>query len=177
MFYYHDRRDEQIDSSSSPDIVPDDFQENTVGLLYARRRASFRAEHSSLKSLQDSVDSTRLSATYVWPVSTRTSLSGRLSQSWSESTDSGGTTDTSQFKAKGRISTRLSKRIKLSGIAEWRNKNSSDDGRDEGLVMGAALEYKYRALSFKAGWDSYSLDRPDTKTNNSTFYLRLTRRF
>ena len=46
-----------------------------------------------------------------------------------------------------------------------------------GLEMGAALEYNYRALSFKAGWDSYLLDRRETERNDSTFYFRLTRRF
>ena len=81
------------------------------------------------------------------------------------------------FKAKGRIRTRLGKNLRLSGKAEWRNEDSSDIGITEGLTLGIALEYDYRAFKFRAGWDSYALDRDNSERSNSMFYFRLIRRF
>ena len=177
LYYSHDRRDEQITSSVDTAATPDDFRKNTVGVGYKTKRILLRAEHSRLTSPQDSVGSTRLSANYTWPLTPGTLLTAGVSQSWVESEGDNDPTETSLFKAKGRIKARLSKHLRLLGDAQWRNENSTDSGRTAGLEMGIAVEYIYRALSLKAGWDSYSLDRRDTQTNSSTFYFRLIRRF
>ena len=177
VYYSHDRRDEDIESFIGTDLTGDDFKANTVGADYRYKRLLLRAEHSKLTSVRNSTETTRLSGRYVWRVSPRTHLSAGIAQSWQESGADGDSRQTSLFKATGNIRTRLGKHLSLSGNADWRHEDSSDIGRTEGLTMGAALEYRYRAFSFEAGWDSYSLDRRERERNDSMFYFRLTRRF
>ncbi len=177
VYYSHDRRDEEIDFFVGSAITTDDFKTDIFGADYRYKRLLLRAEHSKLTSVRNSTETTRLSGRYVWRVSPRTNLSAGIAQSWQESGTDGDSRQTSLFKATGNIRTRLGKHLSLSGNADWRHEDSSDVGRTEGLTMGAALEYNYRAFSFEAGWDSYLLDRRGIERNDSLFYLRLSRRF
>lgn len=176
VFYAHRRRDEQVDSDVDPTITSNEFTNHTFGAAYRRGGATLRAEHSRTDATLDSTDSTRLSANYIWLLSPGTTLSAGVSQSWIDTT---GVTsrETSLFKARGRIRSRLNRNVKISANADWRNEDSTDQGKTEGLTLGADLEYDYRAFNFTAGWEINSLDRRDTESSDSMFYLRLIRRF
>jgi hypothetical protein len=109
-------------------------------------------------------------------MSSRTTLSGRISQSWASSSGID-TRESSLFKAEGEIRTRLSRRLRLIGSAEMRDEDNSDTGKTEGLRIGAALEYDYRKLRVRAGWDTYFLERVNTETESTRLYVKLYRRF
>ena len=115
-------------------------------------------------------------ASAFWPLTSRTLLHGSVSQTWIESSGDR-SRETSLFKLKGGIKTRLSRYLKLAGGAELRNEDNSDIGRTKGIKMDVALEYDRRALSVRTGWESYFLERVNRETTTSMFYVRLIRRF
>lgn len=154
----------------------DESETNIFGTSYRNDRLRLTAEHSETDSSLNSLVRDRLSATANWPLTPRTSLRGRVSQTWMEA-DGNRDLDMSLFKAAAGIKTRINRYLKLSGEAELRKEDSSDIGVTDGWKIGTALEYNRRALSVRVGLDFYFLDRAGRERESTMFYLRLTRRF
>jgi len=176
VFYSHKDRSSQLDSDLETTPSDREYTTDTYGVNYEHKYLTLRAEHSDTKSTENSSESDIVSAGLFWPLTPRTSLHGQISQSWLESS---GTNyrETSVFRAQGGIRTSLTRYLRLSGHVELRDEENSDIGPTEGLRMGVALQYNRRALSVRAGWDSYSLDRYNTERDSSNFYVKLIRRF
>ena len=81
------------------------------------------------------------------------------------------------FKAEGEIKTRQKRHFLLSASTEWRDEDSSDTGRTQGLRIGTALSYHFRRFRLKAGWDTYMLERSNTDTTSTDFFVKINRRF
>lgn len=176
VFYSHKDRNTQVDSDIDTTISDREYITDTFGIGYRTKYITLRAQHSNTESDENSSEADRVSASCFLPLTSQTSLHGRVSQSWLESSGNN-SRETSLFRAEGKIKTRLTRYLKLSGRVELRDEDSSDIGPTEGLTMGVALQYNRRALSVRAGWDSYFLERRNTQRNASEFYVRLIRRF
>ena len=176
VFYSQKSRDSQVDSTLDTAPADQEFKTDTYGVEYKNDYVILGAEHLNTTSTNNSSESDRLMASAFWPVTSRTLLHGSISQTWIESSGDR-SRETSLFKLKGGIKTRLSRYLKLAGGAELRNENNSDLGRTEGIKMDVALEYNRRSLSVKTGWESYFLERFNRETTTSMFYVRLIRRF
>ena len=176
VFYSHRDRNSQIDSETQTTISDLEYTTDTYGVDYKNRYVTLRAEHSSTKSTENSSERDIISAGFFWPLTQQTSFHGRVSQSWLESSGVN-PRDTSVFRAEGKIKTRLTRHLRLSGRVELRDEENSDIGPTDGLRIGVALQYKRRSLNIRAGWDSYFLDRFNTERDASRFYVKLIRRF
>ncbi|MHC4411372.1 MAG: hypothetical protein ACYSYU_00730 [Planctomycetota bacterium] len=176
VFYSRRDRNSQVDSDLDTTVSDREYITDTYGIGYRNKYVTLRAEHSDTRSDENSSEADIVSARCFWPLTSRTSLHGLVSQSWLESSGDN-SRETSLFRAEGRIKTRLTRNLRLSGSAELRNEDSSDRGPTDGFKTGVALQYNRRALSIRAGWDSYFLDRYNTERNGSRFYITLTRRF
>jgi hypothetical protein len=174
--YSHRNRNSQVDSERDINLSNREYTTDTFGIGYTNRYVTLRAEHSNTESTENSSETDIVSARCFWPLTSQTSFHGLVSQSWIESSGVN-SRETSIFRAEGRIKTRLTRYLKLSGSAELRNKEDSDLGPTDGLRMGMALQYNRRALSVRAGWDSYLLERFNTERDASKFYVKLIRRF
>jgi len=176
IYYTRRDRETELDSSGATPLSDRVYKTDTFGASYRNDIIRLNAEHSETESTDNSSESDRLSASAFWALSPRTSLHGRISQTWVESRGER-PRETSLFKAEVGLKSRLTRYLRLTGEAELRKEDASDIGRTDGSRIGAALEYNRRALSLKAGWDHYILKRRTTDTATSTFYLRLIRRF
>jgi hypothetical protein len=175
-YYSHKDRNSQVDSDLETSLSDREYTTDTFGVGYTNKYVTLRAEHSDTESTEHSSETDIVSASCFWPLTPQTSFHGLVSQSWIESSGIN-SRETSTFRAEGKIRTRLTKYLKLSGTAELRDKEDSDIGPTEGLRMGIALQYNRRALSVRAGWDSYFLERYNTERDASKFYIKLIRRF
>lgn len=176
LYYLHRNRQSRIESDTSRVSRDREYASDTVGVDYRYKNIFLGAEHSSTESTENSSETNRVWAGGDWPLSSRTRLHGRVSQAWIESSGRQ-SRETSLFKAEGKITTRLTRRLRLSGHAEVRKEDSGDFGYTDGFRMGTALEYHRSALRLKAGWEYYYLDRRDTERATTMFFVRLTRRF
>ncbi len=176
VFYSHRNRTSEIDSDLETTPSDREYTTDTYGVDYKNKYLTLRAEHSSTESTENSSESDIVSAGLLWPLTPKTSLHGQISQSWLESSGTN-SRETSVFRAEGGIRTSLTRHLRLSGDVELRDEENSDIGPTEGLRMGVALQYNRRALSVRAGWDSYSLERYNTERNSSNFYVKLIRQF
>ncbi len=175
-YYSHRDRNSQVDSDREISLSNREYTTDTFGIGYTNNYVTLRAEHSDTKSTEHSSETDIVSANCFWPLTSQTSFHGLVSQSWIESSGVN-SRETSIFRAEGKIKTRLTRHLKLSGRAELRDKEDSDFGPTDGLRMGIALQYNRRALSVRAGWDSYFLERYNTERDASKFYIKLIRRF
>jgi hypothetical protein len=175
-YYSHRDRNSQVDSDREISLSDREYTTDTFGIGYTNNYVTLRAEHSDTKSTEHSSETDIVSASCFWPLTSQTSFHGLVSQSWIESSGVN-SRETSIFRAEGKIKTRLTRHLRLSGRAELRDKEDSDFGPTDGLRMGIALQYNRRALSVRAGWDSYFLERHNTERNASKFYIKLIRRF
>ena len=175
-YYSHDRRDQEVKSTAERAEIPDEFRTNTFGVSYRKTNYYLSAEHSRMTSSRNPSNTTRLLGQGSWALSPKSSFIARLSQSWIEST---GTKDreTNVFKAEGEIKSRLNRHLSLNNSADWRDEDSTDTGRTQGLKLGSALVYEYRMLNVKAGWETNILKRSNTDTTGTDLYLRIVRRF
>jgi len=175
IYYSHRTRDRDIESDIEGQD-DDEYLADIFGIKYDHAYYTLNAEHSETDSSDNSIVSDQLSAVVSWPMSSRSTVTGRIVQSW---TTSRGTTsrENSLFKAEGKIRTRLNRQLKLTGLAEFRDEDNSDIGPVEGFRIGGALEYEYRKLRVKAGWDTYFLNRSNTERDSSRLYVKLYRRF
>lgn len=176
VYYSQRSRDSQVDSTLDTAPADQEFKTDTYGVEYRNDYLTLGAEHANTTSTNNSSESDRLMASAFWPLTSRTLLHGSVSQTWIESSGDR-SRETSLFKLKGGIKTRLSRYLKLAGGAELRNEDNSDIGRTKGIRMDVALEYDRRALSVRTGWESYFLERANRETTTSMFYVRLIRRF
>ena len=154
----------------------DEFETSAYGARYRKKYFTFRAEHRETMSKWNSSSSDHLSVSNQWPLSSKTLLRGRMSQTWMES-EGAYSRESSIFKAGLGINTRLTKHLRLSGNAEMRKEDNSQIGPTNGWNFGTSLQYNRRALSIRAGWDYYILERAFREQASSTFYIRLIRRF
>lgn len=176
LYYLHRTRERHIESDISQVSRDREFVMDTVGVDYHYKNILLGAEHSSTESNENSSETNRVWVGGNWPLTARTRFHGRVSQAWIESSGNQ-SRETSLFKAEGKIASRLTRRLRLSGHAELRKEDSGDFGYTDGFRMGAALEYHRSALRVKAGWDYYYLDRRDTERATTMFYIRVIRRF
>lgn len=176
VFYSHQRFDEEITSNLDIDVTEDNWKTDVLGISYRGPRVSLRAERSETQSTTNTSESTLLSGSCVWPLMRRTTFSGGASQSWVEASGDNDR-ESSMFELEGEIESWLTKHLKVSTEANWRNEDNSDTGRTRGLRMGVALGYDYRSISVTAGWDTYQLERVNTETTNSNVYIKVIRRF
>ena len=176
VFYSHRSNETQLDSSRATPLSDREYKTDTFGMQYRNNYITLRAEHSDTQSNENSSQSDHLSASTFWPVTSKTSLHGRLSQTWVESRGEH-PRETALFKAEAGVKSRLSKFLRLTADAELRKEDSSDFGRIEGTRFGVAVEYNRRALSLRAGYDQYFLERRNTDTATSRFYVRIIRKF
>jgi len=176
VYYSQRSRDSQVDSTLDTAPADQEFKTDTYGVEYRNNYLTLGAEHLNTTSTNNSSESDRLMASAFWSLTPRTLLHGSVSQTWIESSGDR-SRETSLFKLKGGIKTRLSRYLKLAGGAELRNEDNSDIGRTKGIKMDVALEYDRRALSVRTGWESYFLERINRETTTSMFYVRLIRRF
>ena len=175
-YYLHGDRQSRIESDVLNYSRDREYLTDTYGMDYHYKNLILGAEHSSTDSTENSSESDRLWASGNWPLSSRTMLSGRISQAWIESTGTQAR-DTSLFKAEGKIRSRLSRHLSLLGHAEWRKEDSGEHGFTDGFRVGAALRYNRSALSARVGWDYYYLNRRDVERATTMFYIRIIRRF
>jgi hypothetical protein len=175
-FYSRRDRNTQVDSDLDTTVSDREYITDIFGIGYKSKYITLHAKHSDTKSNENSSEADIVSASCFWPLTPRTSLHGLVSQSWMESSGDN-SRETSLFRAEGRIKTRLTRHLRLSGSAELRNEDSSDIGPTDGFRTGVALQYNRRALSIRAGWDSYFLERYNTERNTSRFYIEIIRRF
>jgi outer membrane cobalamin receptor len=174
--YYSNRRTERDFESSVEDLTGEEQIMDIFGIRYSRANYYLSAEHSALESTNNTSVSDTIMASGHWPLSPKTSLHGRVSQAWIESSGDRDK-ETSLFRIEGEVKTRLSRYLRLSSDAELRRETQSDLGRTDGWRFGAAFEYKRRALSLRAGYDYYFLDRYGREKTSSEIYVRLIRRF
>ena len=99
-----------------------------------------------------------------------------MSQTWIDSSGAR-SRQTDIFKAAAKIRSRLSKHLRLSGNAEFRDENNSDVGPTNGVKFATSLDYNRGLLSLRAGWDVSFLDRSNTQSDSMGFYLKVIRRF
>lgn len=177
VYYAHQNRQTEIDFSREAAFNPDeDYRSDTFGAAYRLRNITLTAEHREIESTHNSSESDRITASGHWSLSPTTSIHGQLAQAWIDST---GDRDrqTSLFTARAGVKNRLTRHLTLTADAELRRENSSDIGRTDGLRFDAGLEYHQRDLSIRGGWGYYVLDRRNTETTNSMFFVKLVRRF
>lgn len=175
-YYLHKDRQSQIESDVSLVSRNREYQTDTFGLDYHYKNIILGAEHSNTESTDNSSVTDRLWAGASWPLTSRTMLSGRVSQAWIESTGRQAR-DTSLFRVEGKIRSRLSRNLSLTGRAEMRKEDSGDFGFTDGFRVGTALEYSRSALMVRVGWDYYYLNRRDIERATTMLYMRLIRRF
>ena len=177
VYYSHLNRQTDVEFSRDPSFDADqDYVSNTFGAAYRRRNITLSAERRETESTDNSSTSDRLSASAHWPLSTTTSIHGQVGQAWIDSTGERNR-QTTLFTARAGVKNRLTRYLSLTTDAELRKEDSSDIGPTDGLQLDAALEYHRRALSIRGGWGYYILDRGNTDTTNSMFFIKLIRRF
>lgn len=177
VYYAHQNRQTDIDYSHAVAVDPDeDYESNTFGAAYRIRNYTLTAEHREVEATRNSSQSDRLTASAHWSLSPTTSVHGQVAQAWIDSTGDRNR-ETSLFTARAGFKNRLTKHLRLTGDAELRREDSSDIGRTDGFRLDAAMEYHRRALSIRSGWGYYVLDRGNTETTNSMFFIKMIRRF
>ncbi|MEE9366588.1 MAG: hypothetical protein V3W44_07875 [Dehalococcoidales bacterium] len=176
LYYLHRDRQSHIESDISRVSRDREYVTDTVGVDYHYKNILLGAEHSNTESTENSSETNRVWVSGNWPLTARTRFHGRVSQAWIESSGNQ-SRETSLFKAEGKIGTRLTRHLRLSGHAELRKEDSGDFGYTDGFRTGTALEYHRSALRVKAGLDYYYLDRRDTERATTMFYIRVIRRF
>ncbi|MDH4202810.1 MAG: hypothetical protein OEV87_07935 [Phycisphaerae bacterium] len=169
-------RDREVDSDIDPDIMDQNMDSMLYGAEYQWKRFTFIGEHSETDSNFESTKSDRLGVRTYWPLSARTSLNGGISQTWID-TSGQIPRESELFRADGKIRTRLSRYLNLTGRAEYRKEDDSQIGPTDGYRIGASLDYNRASLSIRAGWDTYFLDRQSVESDSTRFYLDLIRRF
>ncbi|MBC8379862.1 MAG: hypothetical protein H8E62_11900, partial [Planctomycetes bacterium] len=168
--------DRQVDSDVNSNISDQKTETMIYGAEYQWKRVTFTAEHTDTDSTSQSSESDRLAARSYWPLTPKTSLSGNISQTWID-TSGDNSRQATLFRADGKIRTRLNRYLSLSGRTEYRKEDNSDIGRTNGYRVGASLDFNRASLSVRAGWDTYFLERRNTESESTRFYMNLIRRF
>lgn len=166
----------QINSTLSPDTADETSETAVFGVKYKQKYLTLLAEHTNTDSTFQSSESDRVAATAYWPLTPRTSLIGTVSQSWIDSTGQNAR-QTEIFKAESKIRTKLTRYLNASAKAEYRDEDSTDIGKTKGVRFGTFLDYNRASFNLRAEWNMYSLDRLNTSSESTGFYLKLTRLF
>lgn len=169
----HDRN---TDSDLEPGILDQHSETMLYGAEYQLKQVTFIAEHTDRNSTFQSSKSDRLMARTYWPLTSTTFLSGGISQTWIDMSGENSRQST-LFKVDGKIRTRMSRYLSVSGRTEYRKEDNSDMGPTDGYRIGASLDFERGSLSVRTGWDTYFLKRSNTESDSSRFYLNLVRRF
>lgn len=176
VYLSHRLLERQIDSDIDPDLLGQDTETLIYGAEYQFKRITFIAEHMDTDSSFQSTKSNRLAARSYWPLTPATSLTSTVSQTWID-TSGDNSRQSTLFRADGRLRTRLNKYVSLSGRTEFRQEDNSDIGHTNGYRVGASLDYNRGSLSVRTGWDTYFLERRNSESDSTRFYLNLVRRF
>lgn len=175
--YFSNRSYERLINSTVDPDAADEYSDMAVfGLRYKTKYLTLRAEHANTDSTYQSTESDRLSATMFWPVTPKTSLIGSVSQAWIDAVGQNAR-ETEVFKAEGKVRTRVTRNLRLTGKAEYRDEYSTGIGQTEGLRFGAFVDYNRASFNLRAEWNIYSLDRQNTSRDSTGFFVKLTRRF
>lgn len=168
--------DRDVDSDIAPGILGQETDSMTYGAEYQWKRLIFNAEHTDSDSTLETTKIDRLGMKTYWPLTPVTSLTGGISQTW---IDTSGQTprDSKIFRADGKIRSRLSRYLSMTGTTEYRKESDSQIGPTDGYRIGASLDYHRASLSVQTGWDFYFLDRQNVESDSTRLYINLTRRF
>ena len=177
VYFSHLLQDRNVDSDINPDLSDDDTETNLYGIEYRYRRLTFIAEHRETDSTFQSSESDRLAASVYWPLTSKTTLWGSVSNTWIDTFGEDTSRDSTLFRVEGKIRTRLSPNLRVSGRVEYRNEDDSDLGPTDGYRIGSSLDYERGSLRLRAGWDTYFLERRNTESESTRFFLDLARFF
>ncbi len=177
VYFRHQRRDEEIDSTST-DVASDDFRINTYGADYRNKGFRLSAEYSKKKSTFIPYTTKRIHGNYGWSISPRTKASVYASQNWS---DLRGTNphEVTSFIVGASVTSKLSDKYMLSSSLNYykHEDNLGDSGDSEGYKLDSHLKYAFRQLRFLAGAEYSVLKRTQHKTERTLMYMKLKRLF
>jgi hypothetical protein len=85
--------------------------------------------------------------------------------------------DVELFTLGGSIVSRLTDRYRVSAGVDYRDEEDTLFGGTEGFQLNAELRYDYRKFSLRTGIEVDLLERNESETNSTLFYLRVKRFF
>lgn len=175
LFYAHRTQDESI-SSTTVDIVPDEYTVNTVAADYTAGGLFLLAEYSEEDSTVIPLTSTKLEGRYRWTLGTATSTGVGLSSQW---LDFGApdARDVTLLEASADIFSRLTDEWSVEASANYRDEQDTRFGLTRGFQFDTELEYRYRQFGATIGAELNLLERRDDRIDNVFLYLQLQRRF
>lgn len=176
LYFQHHALESDFDSELDPDMIGQETRISLYGAEYQWKPLTFTAEHTDMDSTFQYTKSDRLAVRTYWPLTSKTSLSGGISQTWIDTTGEN-PRDATVFRADARIRTRLSRHLTLSGRTEYRQEENSDIGPVDGYRVGASLDYNRGFFTVQTGWDTYFLGRQNSDSDSNRFYFNLIRRF
>lgn len=175
VFYAHRRQDEGV-SSTTQDLIPDEYTVNTVAADYTNKGLYLLAEYSDEDSTVIPSTSTRLEGRYQWLMGTGTSASVRVLNRWLQF-EPPDERDVTLFQAGMEMFSRLDDRYSISASADYRDEDDTRFGATRGVQVDAELSYQYRQFSATLGTELRFLNRRDDEINSVFVYLQLRRRF
>ena len=177
VYYSHLFQKRNVDSEINPELTGDHTRTNLYGIEYRYRRLIFVAEHRETDATFQNARSNRIAASGYWPLTPKTTLWGSVSNTWVDTSGEGTSRDTTLFRAEGKIRTRVTPNLRLTGRIEYRNEDDSDQGNTDGYQIGSSLDYERGSLRLRAGWDTYFLEQRNTESTTTRFFLDLARYF
>jgi len=174
--YYGLRMQEETVTSTTADIIPDEYLAHTFGIDYTNKGLFLLAEYMTEDSTLIPMTSTKLEGRYRWLIGPATTASLGLTNQWLEFEEPDAR-DVDLFEATAELFSRLSDKYSISSSVDYRHEDDTRFGLTKGFQIDNKLEYHYRQFTATIGAELSFLERRDDEIDSLFFYIKAQRRF
>jgi len=174
--YYGLRMQEETVTSTTADIIPDEYLAHTFGIDYTNKGLFLLAEYMTEDSTLIPMTSTKLEGRYRWLIGPSTTASLGLTNQWLEFEEPDAR-DVDLFEATAELFSRLSDKYSISSSVDYRHEDDTRFGLTKGFQIDNKLEYHYRQFTATIGAELSFLERRDDEIDSLFFYIKAQRRF